>query len=417
LESDSSLAIVALAISLLVFAAVAASQAAFLLLGRRGSSSWSNGEAAPRSISGLVSRYERIAVLFSILRIASVLAIGISLAVWVLDQPGVTWGLAVLLAALVVVLLTLIWSVTRAIGRRYYRGILLVESPFLAGARWLFNPLLWAAERLGLSVQQWGRGEGSDDNGRSFSQEDAMSSFPVEDELREADPVERRMIQAILTLEDVLAREIMVPRVDIVAVEVDTPLTEVAALMSEGGHSRLPVYQDNIDNVVGIVHARDVLRNMTDQNGNVSLADIARPASFIPDSKPLDELLRDFQERRVTIAIVVDEYGGTEGVITVEDLLEEIVGEIEDEFEREEPTIVRLSEKETIVDGRVTLDELNELFRTSLEGDGFDTVGGLLSTHLGKIPIAGDTVSLEDITMRVLSTSGRRVRKVLLVHQ
>ena len=169
--------------------------------------------------------------------------------------------------------------------------------------------------------------------------------------------------------------------------------------------------------MVGIVHARDLLQSMTSQKEGIGLTDIVRPALFIPDSKPLDQLLREFQERRVTIAVVVDEYGGTEGVISIEDLLEEIVGEIEDEFAREEPPIVQVNENEAIVDGRVTLDELNELFQTRLEGDGFDTVGGLISTQLGKIPVVGDAVSLEGLTMRVLSTSGRRVRKVRVFQQ
>lgn len=225
------------------------------------------------------------------------------------------------------------------------------------------------------------------------------------------------MIQAILRLEDVAAREIMVPRVDIVAMEVDAPLRAVAALMADGGYSRIPVYKETIDNIVGIVHARDLLQILTFEKEGIGLADIARPALFIPDSKPLDQLLSEFQERRMTIAVVVDEYGGIEGVITVEDLLEQIVGEIEDEFGREEPAIVQANEREAIVDGRVTLDELNELFQTKLEGEGFDTVGGLISAQLGKIPVAGDKVSLEGLTMRVLSTSGRRVRKVRVLQE
>ena len=235
----------------------------------------------------------------------------------------------------------------------------------------------------------------------------------------EADERERRMIRDILRLEDITAREVMVPRVDIVAAEASTPLAEVPELMSEGGHSRFPIYEDTIDKIVSIVHARDLLRYMSlgPASATLTLRDIARPAVFIPESKPLDELLREFQERRVTIAVVVDEYGGTEGLITMEDLLEEIVGEIEDEFETEEPGVVRVSENEVIVNARVNLDELNELLHASLEGDGFDTLGGLLYDQFGKIPEVGDELTLDGLRMRVLSTAGRRIRNVqILLH-
>ena len=225
------------------------------------------------------------------------------------------------------------------------------------------------------------------------------------------------MIQAILHLEHMAAREVMVPRVDVDTAEVNTSLEDVAALMGQVGHSRILVYRDSIDDVVGIVHARDVLQKTSAGEEVPNLEGIVRPALFIPDSKPLDQLLREMQDRRATVAIVVDEYGGTEGLITMEDLLEEIVGEIEDEFTQEEPEIVRHGEHEAEIDGRVTLDEINEIFQTSLEGEGFDTLGGLLSTQLGKIPVTGDAVSLQGLDFLVVSTSGRRVRKVRVVKQ
>ena len=418
MDSDSSLAILILVVSLLVFAGVTVCQAAFLYLGHRGSASWLEGEAAARAVRRMLSRSGRIAALFALLRMACVLVAGLSVAAWVVASAGASWGLGVILAVAALLLLIVIHSIARALGRRHYRAVLLATSPVVVGGEWILMPLLRAVERLSVAVGQWGwDGAPAATDEQAGARDEGRSELSVEEEVREADPEERRMIRGILRLEDVAAREIMVPRVDIIAAEMNTPLTDVGALMADGGHSRIPVYKETIDNVIGIVHARDVLQSVTSPTECVGLIDIARPALFIPDSKPLDQLLREFQERRVTIAVVVDEYGGTEGLITIEDLLEEIVGEIEDEFGREEPPIVQLSENETIVDGRVTLDELNELFRTRLEGDGFDTVGGLISTHLGKIPVAGDSVSLEGLTIRVLSTSGRRVRKVSVVQQ
>jgi CBS domain containing-hemolysin-like protein len=228
---------------------------------------------------------------------------------------------------------------------------------------------------------------------------------------------ERKMIQGILSLEDVTAREVMVPRVDIVASEASALLPVVSALMSEGGHSRIPIYDETIDTVVGIVHARDLLKYLSigDTAARLTVREIARSPVFIPESKPLDELLQEFQEQHVTIAVVVDEYGGTEGLITMEDMVEEIVGEIEDEFQREEPTVTWVSENEVVMDARVSLDEVNDSLGTSLEGDGFDTLGGLLYARFGKIPASGEEVALDALRMQVLSTSGRRIRKVRIL--
>ena len=418
MDSDSSLAILILVVSLLVFAGVRLAQVAFLHLRQSNGSPFPESEVASRSVRRLASRSGSIRVLLSVLGMASVLAVGLSLAGWTLGGADASWGLGAVLAAGALLLLTLIHGSARTLGPRHHLGILWVAAPVLAGIDWALGPLFWAAERLGVEVQQWGaNGSSNSTHVQPQVGEEMMPTIPTEDELLEADAGERRMIHAILRLEDVSAREIMAPRVDIVAVEVGTPLAGVAALIAEQGHSQLPVYKETIDNVVGIVHARDVLQSITSENGPSCLTDIARPALFVPDSKPLDQLLVEFQARRATIAVVVDEYGGTEGVITMEDLLEEIVGEIEDEFETGEPPIVRVSDREAIVDGRVTLDELNELFQTTLVGDGFDTLGGLLSAQLGKIPAIGDGVSLENLSMWVLSTSGRRVRKVRVVQQ
>jgi CBS domain containing-hemolysin-like protein len=273
--------------------------------------------------------------------------------------------------------------------------------------------MLWLSERLGFYVLAW-RSEGESETDASSPSDGQEDDVPVEEEVRRADPEERRMIRSILDLEEIAAREVMVPRVDILAVEVGMPLHQVGAVMAEGGHSRLPVYQDSIDTILGIVYARDVLQQITgDGQGALSLEHILRPAMFIPDTLRLDQLLREMQERRTNIAIVVDEYGGTEGLVTMEDLLEEIVGDIEDEFQKVEPDIVHVGLGEAVVDGRIHLEDLNEALGFFLKGDeGFDTLGGLIAHRLGRIPAAGDTLEADGLTFHVLSASGRRVRKV-----
>jgi CBS domain containing-hemolysin-like protein len=228
----------------------------------------------------------------------------------------------------------------------------------------------------------------------------------------EIEESEKEMIRGILGLEETSAHEIMVPRTDIVAVDVDAPLAEAIDLVLERGYSRIPLYQDTIDNIVGIIYAKDLLRYTRDEESQVSLLDIARPPYFIPESKKIGELLRELQEKKVHIAIVVDEYGGVSGLVTIEDLLEEIVGEIEDEYDIEEPKVEWLSEAEAIVDAKLSIDDLNELFGLSLEGEGFDTVGGFVYSQLGRIPAVNDTLEVEGLTISVLSTLGRRIKKV-----
>jgi len=223
---------------------------------------------------------------------------------------------------------------------------------------------------------------------------------------------ERQMIRAILHLDQTPVREIMVPRVDVVSVDLSTPLDRAAARILDSGHSRLPVYEENSDNIVGILYSRDLLAATTNGAASPVLQDIIRPAFFVPESKRVDEMLTEFKERRIHMAVVVDEYGGVSGIVTVEDLLEEIVGEIEDEFDKDQPNILWSSDSDALIDARMSMDDFNESFQVNVLPDGFDTVGGLLLSRLGKIPVSGDVVTESDLHIRVVSTIGRRVKRV-----
>ncbi|MCC7354058.1 MAG: HlyC/CorC family transporter [Anaerolineae bacterium] len=223
---------------------------------------------------------------------------------------------------------------------------------------------------------------------------------------------EREMIGSILELGDTLVREVMVPRPDIAAVEVDTPLHEAVDVVLNAGHSRIPVYKERIDNIVGILYAKDLLRALHDGPTDRSLSTLLRPAYFIPESKKVDELLEDLQQRRVHIAIVVDEYGGTAGLVTIEDLVEEIVGEIQDEFDREEPAIQPQGEGVYLLNARLPLDEVQEVLGVALPADGGDTLGGFIYSQLGRVPVVGDEVTFGRLHLEVLSVMGRRIKQV-----
>lgn len=223
---------------------------------------------------------------------------------------------------------------------------------------------------------------------------------------------ERRMIRGIIALEDKTAREIMVPRIDIVAADHRATVRDVAQLMVERGFSRIPIYRENIDDIIGIVYAKDLLRALTNGVREPKLTDLLREPMFIPESKRLDQLLAEMRSTRTHMAIVVDEYGGTAGLVTIEDLLEEIVGEIEDEYDVERSLMEVVSEDEVILDAGVPTDVLKELFGYEVESEEYDTLGGLVIDRLGRLPKVGDEVRIGPLALHVVSMAGRRIRRI-----
>jgi len=224
---------------------------------------------------------------------------------------------------------------------------------------------------------------------------------------------ERQMIYSIFHFGDTLCREIMVPRIDILALEADSGVTESIQALTLSGHSRVPVYDDTIDNVVGLLYAKDLLRTQLDETPPESIRPFLRPAYFVPESKKVDELLREMQARSIHMAIVVDEYGGMAGLVTMEDIVEEIVGEIRDEYDQgEEYLYQRVSDDEFLLNGRIGLDDFNEILGTDLVTELADTLGGYIYGTIGRVPTGGEHMRVEDWDLMVEQVSGRRIRKV-----
>ena len=228
------------------------------------------------------------------------------------------------------------------------------------------------------------------------------------------DPGELEMIRAVMRLDRARIREIMQPRVDMVAADASMSLDELAIVMIDNGHSRIPIYEDTIDKIVGVVHAQDVLRARREVGDGPlpKIRVLARQALFVPESQMLDQLLREFQRGRTQIAIVIDEYGGVSGLVAVQDLIEEIVGELVDEFDTDEPEMQHLSDVELRVDARMPLDTLKQEMGVDIEAEGFDTIGGLVYRELGKMPQPGDQVAIDGLRLTVETTMGRRIRDV-----
>jgi CBS domain containing-hemolysin-like protein len=248
----------------------------------------------------------------------------------------------------------------------------------------------------------------------------SMAEVAAEESVIEED--EKEMIHSIFEFGDTVVREVMVPRPDIVGVDVTTPLDDVLELMLENGFSRMPVWEDDdVNKIVGLVYAKDVMRvlhrSRSARNGRrdtKKLKDILRKAMFVPESKKVSELLREMQAKKLHMAIVVDEYGDTDGLVTLEDLLEEIVGEIEDEYDRDEPQVKPIDDHTFLVNGRLPIDELSELLEVELPDDEWDTVGGLVSGLLGQVPKRGQEATFQGLSFRAERVQGRRIAQVLV---
>ncbi len=224
---------------------------------------------------------------------------------------------------------------------------------------------------------------------------------------------EQKMIVSIFRLGDTLVREIMIPRIDILALDVNTPIDQTMDAVQQSGHSRVPIYKDSVDNILGLLYAKDLLGIWREGKREISLSDHLRPAYFVPEAKKADELLAELQAKRIHMAIVVDEYGGVAGLVTLEDIVEEIVGEILDEYDQAEELVYQaINDDEYLFQGRIDLDDFNDIMGTQLPNSEADTLSGLIYSRIGRVPTAGDNVQIEGLQLTVEQVSGQRIRKV-----
>ena len=281
----------------------------------------------------------------------------------------------------------------------------------IVGARWVFAAPAWAlgapARVIAAPLQGVGPGSQNEDILALLEREEATGGVEEEEE---------RMIRGIIGLEDKTAREVMAPRIDIVATAAEASIEEAARLATEQGFSRIPAYGESIDDIEGLAYAKDMLEALISERDS-SLRDLLRPAVFVPETKRADRLLTEMRASRTHLAIVVDEYGGTAGLITIEDLIEEIVGEIEDEYDVAGPALERISDDEVLLDASMPAEVLAELFDYRPEHEDFDTVGGFVIHELGRLPAVGDEVQADGLRLSVLSMSGRRLRRLRVARE
>jgi CBS domain containing-hemolysin-like protein len=321
-------------------------------------------------------------------------------------------GLGVVIAATVMTLLTFIFAevAPKTYAVQHTDRAALAVAPFVYVLTRL--PILGPLTRLLIGIGNVvtpGRGLKSG----PFVSEDEIKAMV--DEAERGDVIEeeeREMIHSIFEFGDTIVREVMVPRPDMVAVPLQTSLQDVLELILRTGYSRIPVYDGTIDEVVGLAYAKDVLRRLHDGQADKPLVDILRPAPYMPESMKAAECLREMRRRKSHMVIVIDEYGGTAGLVTIEDLLEEIVGEIADEYDLEEPNVEPLPDGDYRVNARLGIDEVNELLDVELPSTEWDSIGGLLFNLVGGVPREGQEVEFQGLRLRAERVQGRRIGRV-----
>ncbi|HEC23155.1 MAG TPA: HlyC/CorC family transporter [Chloroflexi bacterium] len=358
-------------------------------------------------LASLLSRF-LIAGLIALLALPLLETFGRWIPVW--PQAGYLIGLLIAVpVALLIHLLTELLPETLAQqnAERWALGLGKLAQVTI----WAFSPLVRLMTTLRKSLIT---PLGPDLEPALVTEEKIMTLVDAGEEEGAIEQQEKEMIYSIFRLDETLAREIMVPRIDIVAIEIDTPLEEARRVIIKAGHSRIPVYTESLDHIEGLLYAKDLLEVWDRREEQaVDLRSLLRPALFVPESKRVLDLLRELQAAKVHLAIVIDEYGGTAGLVTIEDVVEEIVGEILDEYDYgEESLYEETDEGEFIVDARIDLDDFNRLLNVELPDEMGDTLGGFIYARLGKVPEPGEVIETENLHIKVLEVVSRRIRKV-----
>jgi putative hemolysin len=402
------------AVALLVTAVAATVEASAGLIGRRRFRQAASGTARERTVHALLDpRRSFVSALQLVQAIAIALAASLITFVIIRERGQAAVIIAVLITA--VFFLFLGQALPRALARtnpEAAAGLLLTLARFLTT---IVRPLSavsdWAADVL---TRVFG-GEHPDAVPVGSEDELLLATRDAGDD-GVIEPDERKMIDNVLHLEETTARDIMVPRVDIVAVEEDASPHEIVETITETGHSRLPVYHESIDQIVGILYAKDLLPFVIGSTRTLPLKQLLRPAYVVPESKRVDDLLAELRRNRVHIAVVADEYGGTAGLVTIEDILEEIVGEIHDEYDEETTLLEYVSVREIIADGRLPIEEVEEALGLELTGDDdpYGTAAGFVHWHLDRLPQPGDRFDAQGLRAEVLEMEGHRLRRLRL---
>lgn len=290
-------------------------------------------------------------------------------------------------------------------------------APFIRLVSFVLTPVVYLLTKLSDFVVRFTK---KDEDDPTITEDEFKILVNVGQEEGVFDESETEMINSIFEFDGTLVKAIMVPRIDIIAVDVDDNINEALRLIVDGGHSRIPAYEDSIDNIVGILYAKDIFEHLDADFNTMKVKELIRSAYYIPETKKVSDLLNELRLKKVHMAIILDEYGGTNGLVTIEDLIEEIIGDIQDEYDVEEDLIVMHSDNQLVADARAPIGDVEEAFDVELseellEDSEADTIGGLAFENLGGIPEVGDEVTVDRFLIRIVEVSGRRIAKVEVV--
>ena len=370
----------------------------------------SAGEAGEplQAVLADIPRYLSVVLL---IRVAAEICAAVLVTAVLVTWLGVDWKAFLITAVVMTVASYLLAGVIpRTVGRRAPVKVASSAAVVLRPVIRLLGPVPRLLTAAGLALTP---GQGRRERDGSGSEEDLRGLVDLLEQRQIIEPGERAMIHSVFELGDTIVREVMVPRTEMVFVERDKTLRQGLSLALRSGFSRIPVIAENLDDVVGVAYLKDIVTRIYEHPEGESaetVESVMRPATFAPESKPVDDLLSEMQARHVHVAIVIDEYGGTAGLVTIEDILEEIVGEIADEYDRERPPVEWLEDGSARVSARLSVEELEELFGVSIDAEDVETVGGLLAHQLGKVPIAGSVATVAGLRLTAENLTGRRNR-------
>ena len=322
------------------------------------------------------------------------------------------WGvlLSILIISLIVLIFCEITPKTAAI-QNPLRWARVLIGPVRATA-WLLQPLVLLLSGItNVFVRLLG---GEVKRSPFVTEEELRMLLTVGEEEGVLEEEETEMIHSIFEFADTTVREVMVPRIDMITLPSDATVNEAVDLAMQGGFSRIPVYEAEVgmDEIIGVLYTKDMLRQLREEHNTLPIRNLVRPAYFVPETKKLDDLLHEIRQKRVHMVIVVDEYGSVAGLVTIEDLVEEIVGDIQDEYDHEEILYEQVKEDEYIFDAKISIYDFNQIMNMDLDDRDYETLGGFVYAQLDKIPVAGDTVTYDGLTLTVLATRGRRILKI-----
>lgn len=414
MDPDSWIALLAAFLCLFLIALSSAVETALTNISRlRLRQLLEKGVPRAQAINDLVDNPQRFPAVILFVNVITLLTIG-ALTLYISIRTGEWWWrvLAVILAAVVVLVFGV--AVPKAIALRNPERTALALFRPINALRLVVSPLVSISSAAARPFVRLISGRTAP-AGPFVTQEEMRMLVNVGEEEGVIQQEEEELIHSIFEFGDTVVREVMVPRPYIIAVEDDISVAEASDIALRTGHTRIPIFKETIDAIMGVVTVQDMMRALRQGGERQPVTQVMRPVHYVPETKKVDELLRELQQVRMHLAIVVDEYGGTAGLVTIEDLIEEIVGEIQDEYDVEPQMMQRVSENEVHVDARVPLDDVNDLLHVNWEAEDSDTIGGFVYEQLGRIPEPGEGVQVGNYVITVLSIEGARLKQLSIV--